>query len=348
MAAILVFADVALAQDRPAPAVGPSASRARFDRQAKHHQSAGLANGQNASNGAHGRPASGGRYNPYERNTKWWNVQPDGRPAKGDRSGRDPSPKGSVLVGTQVRDQRPRNYDGRGLARPRRYGAGPSHNVIQLSLSGRIIRGSRVGLGATFGGLRVGFVSYANFNPFGYAFAYPYYAYDPYVRGALVVASPWYGYSFMPPYVDRSRVVIMNQYPNWNWDGWVSLDPGDPRIAPNVRAALADLQDAFEAESGRIADRLVPEDGDVAILNGGRYDYSLRPDDFQMMFIDGVERSRTVRYELLDVRIRGNEIRVRARHTYLDSWGQRRSEIHRIGLREWYGGDYVIREFGME
>ncbi len=196
----------------------------------------------------------------------------------------------------------------------------------------------------------MGFVSYSNpgYVRRGYGFDYPFYAYDPYVAGAVVVASPWYGYSYLPPYLDRSRVVVVDDYPAWNWDGWRRYDLDTTRDDAAVRTALDDLRDAFESENGRLADKLVPEEGDVAIDNDGKYDYSLNPDDFQKMFLDGVEQSKTAHYDILEARTRGDEIRVRARHTFTDSWGDEQSVVHRITLRREDGGDFVIREFGTE
>jgi hypothetical protein len=66
------------------------------------------------------------------------------------------------------------------------------------------------------------------------------------------------------------------------------------------------------------------------------------------MFLDGIENSDTVRYEILETRFRGDTIRVKARHIFRDSWGEEQSEVQRITLRREDGGDYVIREFGSD
>ncbi|CAN5402045.1 hypothetical protein BH11ARM2_BH11ARM2_37550 [soil metagenome] len=207
-------------------------------------------------------------------------------------------------------------------------------------------------VGIKIGGLRIGFASYSNnywhrrtFRP---RFSYPFYCYDPYAPQVVVVASPWYGYSYLPPYLDGSRVTYVDSYPAWDWDRWDRYDPADDRADPDVRDAVADLRDAFEDGDDRIVDHLLPQEGDVAILNEGKYDYSLNPDDFQKMFLDGIEDSKTVRYEILDVKTRGDEVRIRARHTFTDSWDKEDSVVHLITLRRGNGGDYVIREFGTE
>lgn len=284
-----------------------------------------------------GRPSDGGgRYNPFGRSTS----RESERERPSDFHGR-------VVVGTPVRSQSFYRYDGRGFAPAEHYGVAPVHSALSLQIaSGRGFGGTEVAVGARIGGLRVGFVSYSGYRRRD--FAYPFYAYDPYVPGEVFYASPWYAYSYLPPYLYGPRVIVVRDYPAWDWDGWTSVNVHSDRIDPDVRNVFDDLRDAFEEESGRIADRLLPEEGDVAIFNGGRYDYSLNPDDFQKMFLDGVEESRTIRYEILDARTRGDEIRIRARHTFTDSWDKEQTVIHTITLRRENGGDYVIREFGSE
>ena len=213
-------------------------------------------------------------------------------------------------------------------------------------------RGTDVAIGGQIGGLRVGYVSYGSRgrdDRRAGSFGYGHYAYDPYAPDVIVVASPWYRYSYLPPYIDHTRVIVLDDYPSrWAWDGWRDYDVRGDRTNRAIQDSLDDLRDAFEEGSTRIADRLVPESGDVAIYNDGKYDYSLNPDDFQKMFLDGVEQSKTHRYEILEVRTRGDEVRIRARHEYTDSWDTVQSVVHMITLRRDRGGDYVIREFGTE
>jgi len=211
-------------------------------------------------------------------------------------------------------------------------------------------RGSDFAFGGVFGGLRVGYVSYGGYGGgSGFGFGYTHYAYDPFAPNCAVVASPWYRYSYLPPYIDNSRVIVVNNYPSsWNWDGWQTYDVRSDRRDEAVQGALDDLRDAFEEASDRYGNRLIPQDGNVAIYNDGHYDYSLNPDDFAQMFLDGIEQSKTVRYEIQEVRRQGDEVRVRARHTYEDSWGQEQSVIHTLTLRRGRDGGYVIREFGSE
>ena len=306
------------------------------------------------------------RFNPFDRSGGGYGRNGGAGGNNGRFSAPTPNPRGRAVLGVPVHDRGPGYWDGRGHASAQRFGPPPVHNALSIAINtGGPYRGTEVAVGAKIGGLRIGFVSYSapsrsyrrdyyGYGP-GYTptFGYSYYAYDPYVPGAVVVASPWYGYSYLPPYLDRSRVTIVNDYPSWNWDDWHRYDYERDHEERNrdtvaVHNAIDDLRDAFEESSTRIADRLIPEEGDIAIFNEGKYDYSLNPDDFQKMFLDGIEQSKTVRYEIEEVRTRGDEVRIRARHTYEDSWGSEQSIVHTITLRRENGGDYVIREFGSQ
>lgn len=272
-----------------------------------------------------------GRRNPFDRSA----VRPDRSPFGGNA-------------------RLSSRYDGRGNARPTWYGAPPNRPSLNVQIRRTNARtGYNVSFGGTYGGLRVGYVSYGGYRrndwSLGVGFGYPYYAYDPFAPDCVVVASPWYRYSYLPPYIDNRRVVVVNNYPStWDTEGWRDYDYRDEDRGESVRGALDDLRDAFEQNRESVADRLVPDSGQVAIYNDGKYDYSLQADDFRKMFLDGVGQSKTSRYEILETRSRGDEVRVRARHTFEDSWGETRSVIHTITLRRDRGGDFVIREFGSE
>ncbi len=289
----------------------------------------------------------GDRRNPFDRDSNrsgWGNRNDRGRDWNG------PRPGGSRNWAPRSHDYRaPSRYDGRGRIDARRYGPPPSRVSLNVQIGRTGIRtGSRLAFGADFGGLRIGFVSYSGGYRRG-GFGYGHYFYDPYDYAC--VASPWYRYSYLPPYLDRTRVIVVNNYPStWGWDGWTTYDyrsVRDDRRDEAVQDALDDLRSAFERQSEQDANRLVPQSGNVAIFNEGRYDYSLSPEDFLGMFLDGVEQSKTLSYEILEARRQGDEVRVRARHEYEDSWGARQSTIHTLTFRR-EGGDYVIREFGSE
>lgn len=327
-AALLALAAVAFAQDRG------------------HHDGDGKPSRSRASRNDTRRPSLGRR---------------DGdRDSRSGSDRRNPSERGDRRPGDELDAVRgdhpyraPERYDGRGRYEPVRFGTPPLHSVLGVQI-GRsdTRRGTDVAVSAQVGGLRVGYTSYDSRSrrrdDLSVGFGFPFYAYDPYAPNVVVVASPWYRYSYLPPYLDRTHVVIVDDYPaRWEWDGWRRYDAEDRRD-PAVQDSLDDLRDAFERGSDPIAERLVPERGDVAIYNDGKYDYSLNPDDFEKMLLDGIEQSQTVRYEILEARTRGDEVRVRARHTFEDSWGKQQSAVHTITLRRENGGDYVIREFGTE
>lgn len=276
-----------------------------------------------------------------------------------DSSSRPSSlPRERPAIGTPSREYRrnPGYYDGRGRVEATHYSAAPTRSFLGVQIRRTDVHsGYNVAFGGQFGGLRVGYVSYSSGwrRPGGYGyrpgyFGYSYYCYDPFAPDFVVVASPWYRYSYLPPYLDQTRVIVVNNYPSsWDWDGWQGYNRNDRRN-DYIQDALDDIRDAFEENDERVADRLLPLEGDVAIFNDGHYDYSLNPDDFQKMFLDGVEQSKTTRYEILEVRTQGDEVRVRARHTYEDSWGDEQSVVHMITLRRDHGGELVIREFGTE
>ncbi|RYG45242.1 hypothetical protein EON79_13100 [bacterium] len=236
---------------------------------------------------------------------------------------------------------------------PQPFGRPLYHDTLWRRVDGgRGFGGSGVSVGVQIGGLRVGFFNrsglHQQYRPASRRFSYPFYCYNPYTPQTVVVASPWYGYSFLPPYLDGSRVTYGQSLPAWGFDDWDRYDGETQREDTGVRDALNDLQEAFKTSRGRIADRLVPEQGEVAIFNEGRYDYSLSADDFQKMLSDAVEDARTTQYSIQEARQRGDEVRVRARHTFTDSWGKEESVTHLITLRRENGGDFVIREFGTE
>ena len=263
---------------------------------------------------------------------------------------------------------RSRPYDGRANGQfsqsPVRFGTPPLrsnlNDQIRRTYASPVYRdqyrrhssnNSSFAFGGVFGGLRVGYVSYGNdWGRYrGGYFGYSNYVYDPYVTNTVVVASPWYGYSYLPPYLDTTRVIVVHDYPNWRSDNWSTYDyQYDARNRRNeaLSDSLDNLRDAFERNSVRYAERLVPQDGQVAIFNDGKYDYSTSADDFDKIFLDGIEQSKTSRYEILEVRTQGDEVHVRSRHEFEDSWGERQVAEHMLTLRRERGGNYVIREFG--
>jgi hypothetical protein len=193
-------------------------------------------------------------------------------------------------------------------------------------------------------------------------FYYPHYRFTPWV-GERCYPSPWYYYSYLPPYLSSSRVIYVSTFPvvswnswsvwrpGWNWDrSWAyTYDSGRYAGRPDyndVDAAVEDIIRAFRSNSLRSLDRLVPSRGNVNIYLDNRYAYSLSPNDFYDLMLDGIENSRTRAYRIVDVRWSGSRfVRVSAEHEYLDAWGSLNRTYHTY-LLEQERGDYVIREFG--
>ena len=256
-----------------------------------------------------------------------------------------PSRSGTVSYGTV--------HNGYGRVRPIRYESGYNRSLLGVQIRRNQPRvGFEAGYtyGGVYGGLRYGYVGY-NQGWRDDFFAYPYYIFDPFVNTSCV-ASPWYRYSYLPPYLDNSRVIVVNNYQSSyndgdNWRDYDYRSNDRDRRDDELNSALDDIRDAFERNSDRYAERLLPESGQVAIFNDGKYDYSLGAADFQDMFLDGIEQSKTVKYEIIDSRFKGDEVHLRTRHEYRDSWDATQTVFHTYTLRR-ENGRYVIREFGTD
>lgn len=252
----------------------------------------------------------------------------------------------------------------------------------QVRLGSRVDRFERVGVG--FGGVRNGFrVGYVHYSPIWQDdfFFYPHYVFDPFAVNQCVV-SPWYHYSFLPPYLAFNRVFFVNRpfvpfigvpypwiRPTWNswdngfgwnnspnWQGWENgnWNGGNDRRFDNDRAnrilelddAVADLVNVFERGDRRALDRLIPRRGDVSIFHDGQYSYSVRPEDLYDLLRDMEESARTTRFEILEIRRNGTQqARIRAQHVVRDPWGAETVVFHNY-LLERERRDFVIREFG--
>lgn len=205
------------------------------------------------------------------------------------------------------------------------------------------------------GGFRVGYYQYdSRFRDD--LFCYPYYVFNPYIVETCIV-SPWYYYSYLPAYVSSSRIVVTPDY------GHVFVGYPYDYLPPNTRRrynddrdgrydynqhaldyAIDDIVDAFMRQDRRLIDRLVPRNGAVTLGVDGSISYGVRTDDFYDMFTDVVMNSRTINYEIVDVKTSDDEAEVTARHDYLDSWGQRQVVFHKYHLRS-ERGNVVIRFF---
>lgn len=189
-------------------------------------------------------------------------------------------------------------------------------------------------------------------------FWYPYYIFDPFAYNRFV-CSPWYYYPFLPPYINTTRIIVVNNYYGYNnWSGdpyyWQAPDNGtrysddrDSRYDRDLDYSIEDLVTAFQRNDRRSASHLIPRSGSVAIYLDGQYNYSLNPDDFYDLFMDAVENAKTTRYMIEDVRYGRGVAKVRARHDYEDPWGRSETVWHEFTLEQDRGG-YVIREFGTD
>jgi len=223
-----------------------------------------------------------------------------------------------------------------------KFGAAPSGRLDPSRL-GHVIGGG--GPGLVRGGYRTGYFGYHGGWRDSF-FAFPFYVFDPFFASCYV--SPWYYYPCLPGYVAAPNVVIVDSYPSTNWTGddydW---SPGS-RTTTNAQLddSVQDLVAAFEADDHKAIDRVAPHSGNVNIYVDGKYSYSLKANDFYDTYVDGIESTKTDRYEVLDVKANANgTARVVAKHVYNDPWGNRTYVYHSYFLVK-EGDDYVIREFG--
>ena len=232
-------------------------------------------------------------------------------------------------------------------------------------LPGRVYRQDRVGI---VDGYRQGYYHYNRSFRDDY-FWYPYYNFSPF-GGFQTVCSPFYNYAFVPPYLSYNRVIFSNYASPWAWNSGTTIifrgnttvvnggnnyDNGavynngnsrDDQAYQAARNAVDDLRDSFEDGDPRLVSRLLPRQGQVAILRDGKYDYSLNVTDFEDLIRDLVTNSRTRRYTVEDSRAYRDSVRLVMRHDYQDPWGERQTMFHHILLTPERGQYYVIREFG--
>ena len=216
---------------------------------------------------------------------------------------------------------------------------------------------------------------------YGYAYCNEYYGaprwnYDRYCYepSALVVVSPFYYYPELPPYLNVSCVTYGGYYPvessfyhsydyaypgqggfRRGWDdnpyqsGGSSYSYNEDRYTDRSKFdhALDDMVDAFSDGSANYVQNLIPNDGSVAILQDGYVRYSIGAGDFQNMYRDLIETTRSRGYQILDVRVYDdNSARVVAKHTRVDAYGNLTSVYHQY-LLAYEGHRFVIRKFGV-
>ena len=206
--------------------------------------------------------------------------------------------------------------------------------------------GRVIGNGGWRGGYRHGYYGYWGGWRDSF-FCFPFYCFDPFLVGCY--CSPWYYYPCLPPYVAASNVVVEERDPYDHWEGsdyeWAPESAASSN--PVLDDSVQDLVQSFESDDHKAIDRVAPHSGSVRIYTDGKYGYSLNANDFYDTYVDGVESTKTDRYEILDVKAGkdGTTARVVAKHVYNDPSGNRTYVYHSYLLVK-EGSEFVIREFG--
>ncbi|MEI7577002.1 MAG: hypothetical protein WCK51_08920 [Armatimonadota bacterium] len=207
-------------------------------------------------------------------------------------------------------------------------------------------------------GWRTGYCHYNNGWNDNFFF-FPNYCFNPWQVGigVNVVVSPWYLYPFLPGYLNCNTVVVTTYRSPWLWNTGVAYvydDRGwdnrwdwnnNSRRNIDVDNSLEDLRDGFERYDRRSLGRLVPRNGQVAIMRDGRYDYSMNSDDFYDLINDLASNAETNSYRVDQVRTYRDSARVVMIHDYNDPWGRRQQVYHSMLLQREGRGQMVIREF---
>lgn len=227
-----------------------------------------------------------------------------------------------------------------------RFGSAPVGRLGPGSSLGHVLgNGGRRGEGG-YGGWRHGYYGYGGGWRDSF-FCFPFYCFDPFLVGCF--ASPWYYYPCLPPYIAASNVVVENVDPYANWSGsdYTWAPESDASANPVLDDSVQDIVQSFESDDHKAMDRVTPHSGNVRVYTDGKYDYSLNANDFYDTYVDGVESTKTDRYEILDVKAGkdGTSARVVAKHIYNDPAGRRTTVYHNYLLVK-EGNEFVIREFG--
>ena len=211
------------------------------------------------------------------------------------------------------------------------------------STLGHVLGNNNVGL--VNGGYRHGYYGY-NGGWRDSFFSFGFYCFDPFFAPCYV--SPWYYYPCLPGYIAAPQVIIVDRYPSAGWSGSdYDWEPA-PHERPNpvLDNSIQDIISSFESDDHNALNRLVPHSGEVNIYVDGKYSYSLKSNDFYDTYLDGIESTKTDRYEILDVKAKEDgTAKVVAKHAYNDPWGNRTYVYHTYFLVK-EGDEYVIREFG--
>lgn len=200
--------------------------------------------------------------------------------------------------------------------------------------------GNLFGRGQLFGnGARYGYYHYnTNWNDNWFFFSF--YEFTPTVNYS-VQPSPWYLYPSLPPYVN-ARYVQVSTPAFSQWSG-SPYRYGDQR---RLDLAVDDLIEIFRTGDRDLIEELMPRRDGVDITLNGQYGYTVNPQNFESLFMDGVLNVRTQGYRIERLEFYGETARIRARHQYLDPWGVTQINFHEYVL-VLERRNYVIRQFGV-
>jgi hypothetical protein len=190
------------------------------------------------------------------------------------------------------------------------------------------------------------------------SFRYPFYVFDPYESFGCI--SPWYFYPSLPGYIDPDRCIFLSsgRLPRiflgaeYRWyrpandaayqqgydQGYQDAQQANQQVTPPadnriLDGALDDIVATFKNDDQRSLDRLVGETGNVNIYVDGRYSYSLATNDFYDLIRDNAHTTQTVDYQILDIKVNGDEAKVVALHTFKDPWGDVEKVYHTYTLK---------------
>lgn len=188
---------------------------------------------------------------------------------------------------------------------------------------------------------REGYLGWAG-NPGFFGFSFSFYLFTPFYEPCFV--SPWYNYTCLPPYIPADLCDVSSGY-SCQWDSGTEYRTGrDSNDDPNLDDAISRLENAFNDQDFTLIDSLMPAHDQVAVFTDGDYDYSMAPQDFDMMMADAITNTDTVSFDVTDVRTYGNTAVIQARHEVEDPDGTFEVVNQRYRLRM-EGGGLVITDF---
>ena len=188
---------------------------------------------------------------------------------------------------------------------------------------------------------------------------YPHY-YAGSVFSSHVVFNPWSNYiGCAPPYIYQNSVyirqprVIYVDAPVYVDGSFRSYDYGNDtneyylsrqrtsrwwRDDFALSKAVYAVQDAFLTEDISLLSTVIQPDTDVAVFSKGKYEYSVRPNDYLDLTRDFMRTARTTDFEILNVKTKGSgAVNVSVRHVYRNPKGDINVSILTIVLERLRG-----------